>query len=197
MERENRSVWEDEEEEPLDITESGIVVDETAALCLLGKLWTERNYNMAAMIDTMKKLWNPSKGMKCSELGHNLVSFQFHTKRDMERVQSMEPWSFNKHILVLKPLVSDIQPSMMKFDSAPCWIRLYDIPLRGREEGVLRQIGQHFGEVLELDRSTVGGLSRSVRMKIRMNLNNALKRGTKIRIGTSEPCWIPATYERI
>lgn len=197
MERGKRHVYEDDEDEPLEIADSGKVIDKTAEMCLLGKLWTERNYNMFAMLETMKKLWKPSKGMTCSELGTNLVSFQFNTKRDMERVQSMEPWSFNKHILVLMPLASDIQPSMMKFDRVPCWIRIYDIPMRGREEGVIRQIGQRFGEVLELDKTTIGGLSRSVRMKIRLNLNNALKRGTKIRVGTSGPCWIPITYERI
>lgn len=190
-------MWEDQEEDPLDIAEAVNEVDETAKLCLLGKVWTERNYNMSAMMDTMKKLWNPSKGMTCRELGSNLVSFQFNAKRDMERVQSMEPWSFNKHILVLKPLDYDIQPSMMKFDKVPCWIRLYDIPMRGREEAALRMIGQRFGEVIEIDTATVGGISRSVRMKIRLNLENALKRGTKIRVGTSDPCWIPITYERI
>lgn len=120
-------MWEDEDEEPLDIKVPGRVVDETAELCLLGKLWMERSYNMFAMIETMKKLWNPSKGTTCSELGSNLVSFQFNTKRYMERIQSMEPWSFNKHILVLTPLASNIQPSMMKFDKTPCWIRPYDI----------------------------------------------------------------------
>lgn len=58
-------------------------------------------------------------------------------------------------------------------------------------------IGHRFGEFLELDLSATSGVSRSVRMKVRLNLNNALKRGTKIKTGTSEPCWIPVTYKRI
>lgn len=34
-------------------------------------------------------------------------------------------------------------------------------------------------------------------MKVMLNLNNALKRDKKIKVGGAEPCWIPITYERI
>lgn len=115
----------------------------------------------------------------------------------MEKVLSMEPWSFNKHILVLRALASDEQPSMMKFDRAPCWIRLYDIPIMGREEGYLKQIGQRVGSFLEFENTTTTGLARSVRIKDMLNLNNAYKWGTKIKVEGAEPCWIPITYERI
>lgn len=188
---------EEEDEEPLHIGEEEGVNDEKRAMCLLGKLWTTRTYNMLAMLETMRKLWNPTNGVICRELGPNLASFQFNSRRDMEKVLSMEPWSFNKHILVLRALASDEQPSMMKFDRAPCWIRLYDIPMMGREEGCLKQIGQRFGGFVELDNTTTTGLAHSIRMKVLLNLNNALKRGTKIKVGNAEPCWIPITYERI
>lgn len=178
--------YEEEEEEPLHIEGEGSVTDSTAAMCLLGKLWTVRPFNMHAMIETMKKLWSPSKGMICRELGSNLVSFQFNAKRDMDRITSMEPWSFNKHILVLTPLASDIQPSLMKFDKSPCWIRLYDIPVMARERNVLKQIGNRFGEFIEMDETTLSGIGRSVRLKVMLNLNNPLKRGTKIRMGSAE-----------
>lgn len=187
----------EEEEEPIQISEKSVVTDETVALCLLGKLWTERPYSMYALIETMKKIWSPSKGMTCHELGSNLISFQFNTKRDMERIISMEPWYFNKHILVLKPLTGNIQPSLMKFDTTPCWIRLYDVPMAGRELNIIRKIGERVGEVMEIDDSTINGVARSVRLKVLIDLKNPLKRGTKIRFGSEEPCWIPITYERL
>lgn len=120
MDRKKRSVQEDDDdEEPIQIEEPSVVNDDAVALCLLGKLWTEKQYNIFALIETMKKLWNPSKGVTCRELGSNLISFQFSIRRDMERVLAMEPWYFNKHILVLRPLASNIQPSLMTFDMDP------------------------------------------------------------------------------
>lgn len=77
----------------------------------------------------------------------------------MKNVLSMEPWSFNKHILVLRALASNEQPSMMKFDRALWWIRLYDILMMGREEGYLKQIGRKVGSFLEFDITTTTGLA--------------------------------------
>lgn len=193
----NRIEYDDEEDEPLYIEEKEFVKDNTIAFCLLGKLFTARSYNTFGLMETMKKLWCPTQGMVCRELGDNLVSFQFKCKRDMDRVLGMAPWQFNKHILVLKKISEEVQPSMMKFDSTPFWIRLYDVPLRGRNKQVIHQIGSRFGEVEEIDLSTIGGISRSVRIKVQIDLNKPMRRGTKIRVGSAEPCWIPITYKRL
>lgn len=190
-------VYEEEEDEPIQIDDSHDATDETVTLCLPGKLWTDRPYNKYGLIETMKKVWCLSKGMICRELGDNLISFQFNNKRDLDSVITMEPWQFNKHILVLNPISGDIQPSLQKFDSCPFWIRLYDIPVRGRGEVTLRQIGMRFGVVKEIDSSTTTGIARSVRMKVVIGLTKPLRRGTKIKIGNSEPCWVPITYERL
>lgn len=51
--------------------------------------------------------------------------------------------------------------------------------------------------VTEIDKANLGSITRSVRMKIRIHLEKPLKRGTKIKIGMAEPCWLPITYERL
>lgn len=135
--------------------------------------------------------------MICRELENNLISFQFHSSRDMDRVLSMEPWQFNKHVLVLAKLSANIQPSFMRFDKTPCWIRVYDIPIMGRQKKSLQLIGNRFGEVLEIEDNKFNGLARSIRLKIILDLNKPLKRGTHIRMGNVELCWIPITYERL
>lgn len=198
MERGKKQVvYEEDDEEPMQILDTKEVRDETTDLVLIGRLWMERPYNSYALIETMKKLWSPSKGLTCQELGSNLISFQFYLKRDMERIQLMEPCHFNKYILVLTPLPAEVQPSMLKLDRAPCWIRLYDIPMRGRDNTVIRQIRNRFREILEMDEATTIGFARSVRMKVMLDLNNPLKPGTIIKMGTIEHAWIPLTYGRL
>lgn len=171
--------------------------DSAMSMCLIGKLWTNRPYNTYGLMETMKKLWNPTKGMICRDMGANLISFQFHSRRDMERVFDMEPWQFNKHILVLRKISNDIQPSLMKFSKTPFWIRLYDIPMMARDDHILRQIGGRFGQIVEIDSNTTNGIARSVRIKVLIDVEKPMKRGTRLRIGKADPCWIPITYERL
>lgn len=115
----------------------------------------------------------------------------------MERVLAMEPWHFNKQVLMLNPITAAVQPSLIQFNKAPFWIRLYDIPMIGREKEVLQKIGNRIGNFIEMDDTTVGGLARSVRMKVTVDLEKPIKRGTKIKIGSNATCWIPITYERL
>lgn len=56
---------EEQEEDPIHIEETQGDLDDTVKLCLLGKLYTDRPYNTYGLIETMKKLWCPTKGMVC------------------------------------------------------------------------------------------------------------------------------------
>lgn len=85
----------------------------------------------------------------------------------------------------------------MKFDKTPFWIRIYDVPLRARQDDILHQIGNRFGEVIEIDKNTTFGIARSIRIKVILDLTKPVKKGTKLRIGTAEACWILVTYERL
>lgn len=51
-----RMMYEEDEEEPFQKEENLNHTDETVALCLLGKLWTDRPYNKYGLIETMKKV---------------------------------------------------------------------------------------------------------------------------------------------
>lgn len=199
MAHKGKHVLEDEtyDDEPIQIS-SGICENlPEKTLCIVGKVWTRKSFNVFALLDTMKKLWNPAGGVTCREIESNLFSFQFSDRRDLERVLSMEPWTFNKHILVLKEANPNIQPSAMEMDSVPFWVRFYDVPLSGRKEEILEQIGSRFGTVLEIDKSTVKGMGRSVRMKILLNLGKPLRKGTKICIDKAATIWLPVKYERL
>lgn len=47
----------------------------TLALSLLGKLRTDRPYNLFGLFKTMKKLWCPIKGIICRDMGLNSSHF--------------------------------------------------------------------------------------------------------------------------
>lgn len=192
-----RSVLEEEEEVPIEISLENDNLKQRSSFCLIGKLWTAKTFNAFGLLETMRKIWKPGKGMTAKEIEPNLFSFQFNHWRDMEKVLSMEPWHFDKHLLVLKQLDSGEQPSAIKFDSTPFWIRIYDMPLIARTERTIRLICERLGKVIEIDNSTMEGFSRSVRIRVLLNLNKPLRRGAKIAIPNAEHLWISFKYERL
>ncbi|KAH6779278.1 hypothetical protein C2S52_010515 [Perilla frutescens var. hirtella] len=135
--------------------------------------------------------------MTSREIESNLFSFQFNSKRDMDKVLSIEPWHFNKQVLILCKVKSEVQPSAMVLNTIPFWIRIYDIPLVGHDRDTMKQIGSKLGEFMEIDEATLGGLSRSVCIKVRINLEAPLKRGIKIHMDQSSLKWLPVKYERL
>lgn len=171
----------DTEEETLVINTSE--VDRTTSsngVCLVGRVWTEKVVNAFGLMDTMKKVWNPIHVITCREIETNLFSFQFNNPRDANRVLEGRPWQFNRDLLIIQPIESNVQPSTMKFNRSPIWIRIYDLPLLGRTKDVMKQVGMTLGGFLEIDEETISGLSRSVRMRVDIDLQKPLRRGIKI-----------------
>lgn len=170
---------------------------EKRSYCVIAKLWTNKAYNTRALFDTMKKLWNPREGMVCGELGNRMLSFQFNSKRDRDMVMERTPWQFNKHLLVLKEVCEATAPSDLDLESTLIWAKIYDIPLKGRNQKTIKMIGKRFGEVKEIDESTLNGFTRAVRIRLSINLNEPLKKGTKIQLSNAKPCWVQIAYERL
>lgn len=51
--------------------------------------------------------------------------------------------------------------------------------------------------MVDIDKESLKGISRSVRLRVTLDLKKPMKRGTKIKFGDSGPCWLPVTYERL
>lgn len=62
---------------------------------------------------------------------------------------------------------------------------------------IIQQIGSCIRDVIEIDKGMVNGITRSVRLKVEINLEKPLKRGIKVRIREGEPRWLPITYDRL
>lgn len=131
---------ESEEDNTIRVVLDGEEAEGGSSLCLIGKVLTNKNFNAFGLLETMKKAMNPSRGFTAKEIGKNLFSFQFRTKRDMEAIIDREPWHFDKRILMLKELGTNEQPSAVKFERIVFWVRMYDLPSRARKGKVIQQI---------------------------------------------------------
>ncbi|KAJ4827618.1 hypothetical protein Tsubulata_032480 [Turnera subulata] len=146
--------------------------------CLVGKLWTVKNFNANALLRTVTSIWNPRKGVEASEIGSNLFLFQFNDNKDIERVLEGEPWHFDRHILVLQKISGDEQPSTIAPSKTPIWAHLYDVPLRLRSEGLTPMVVRQLGKYLGIDKSLLPAKSKVIKVRVRLDLTQTLRTQT-------------------
>lgn len=84
----------------------------------------------------------------------------------------------------------------MQFNTVPFWFRIYDVPLIGRSQPVLKQLASKVGKLVEVDEESTNGLSRSIRIRAEIDLLKPLKKGLKMMVD-GQNLWLPIKYERL
>ena len=69
---------------------------------IVAKFLTRRFLNVDAVGWTFKPLWCSLTGFQIKNLGDNMLLFIFDNPKDVDRVISNEPWSFDKHLVVVQ-----------------------------------------------------------------------------------------------
>lgn len=151
---------------------------------------------MRAFKSTIVESWRLRNPVEIQELSKNLYLFVFSTKRDLESVLKMGPWSFDRSILVLKRISGTEQPSEMAMDSVSFWTRVYDLPLVLRTDQMAERIGNLVGKYEEADKLETHRLGKFLRLKVSIDLKKPLKRGTVLRF-QGKDLRVDFKYERL
>ena len=69
---------------------------------LAAKFLTKRNVNVDAVAKTLRPLWCTSSDLCIHDAGDNHLLFTFELESDLEKVLMGEPWSFDRHLVVLQ-----------------------------------------------------------------------------------------------
>ncbi|KAL8533792.1 hypothetical protein ACS0TY_009983 [Phlomoides rotata] len=125
--------------------------------CLVGKVATGKTFNAFGFLEAMKQAMNPSNGFTAKEIGPNLFSFHFNSHDDLLEVKKIEPWHFEKNLVLLKEIEKGEQPSAVSFSTTNMWVRLYDLPMTARTVKCIHSIASRCGEVVEIDKESTEG----------------------------------------
>ena len=68
---------------------------------LAAKFLTRRALNVESIGRTLKPLWRAKKDFKVREAGDHVLLFVFELEANAKRVLANEPWTFNKHVVLL------------------------------------------------------------------------------------------------
>ncbi|KAL8543414.1 hypothetical protein ACS0TY_004086 [Phlomoides rotata] len=186
-----------DEEGTLRIDLEGFDANMNSTRCLIGRVATSKAFNVFGFLEAMNGAMAPLKGFEAREIDKNLFSFQFNSEEDMRVVLDREPWLFDKKVVILRELQRGEQPSTLTLNRATFWVRMYELPMAARTTGIVTLIAGKLGELLEIDASSLAGFTRSVRVKIKMDLQKPLKGGIHLELREKQKLWIEFKYERL
>ena len=166
-------------------------------LGLVGRIWTNRHINQNAFIATMKNVWQPKHDVEIRNTGKNLYVFQFHHRRDKQRVVEGQPWHFDRHVIIMNDILGNCKPSDIPLFEFPIWARVYNLPFKGRLNNVnMKAIGDKLGTFIKMDQSGVMGIDKSVRVRIMHDVRRPLVSRVRVKMKNGVEEDFDVKYER-
>lgn len=76
-------------------------VDSLEDFSIMAKFFTKRALSIDVIARTFNPLWRARNGFKIQSYRDHTVLFTFDNKNDIKKIISSEPWSFDKHLVVM------------------------------------------------------------------------------------------------
>ncbi|XP_050232990.1 uncharacterized protein LOC126681492 [Mercurialis annua] len=171
------------EDEQETITLEDVINDnakEKAELSLVGKLLTQKPYNLIHMKNALISAWKLAIGFTIRDIGDDLFICEFFSKLDKNRILHDGPWNFDKQLILFELF----------------WVRIYNLPMNCRGRATVSKIGSKLGKIVEVDGNS-GECNRYGRVRVNLDVSKSMIRGTKVINPLGEQCWIPFKYERL
>lgn len=161
------------------------------------KILTAKYINPEVFSTMMPRIWGIEGLVKIEKVGANAYLCKFRRIRDKARVIKGGPWSYDDVILVFEEPKGSSSVEL-NFIFIFFWINFHKLPRVCFCRKYVEALGNVIGcfEYVECDE--YGKMEgETLRVKIRINVEEPLKRGTNIKIGSmAEKTWIPITYEK-
>ena len=160
----------------------------------VAKFLTLQVLNREVMARTFKQLWRSTNGFKIQNEGDNMVLFVFDNPNDVDKIILNQPWSFDKHIIMLQRYTTNGPIRELDFTKTLFWVQVHDIPIRYMTMEVVENICEIVGEVQKSAKAVneEGGYFVCVRVKV--DITMPLCRGRIITLDNGEKKWVQFKY---
>lgn len=116
----------------------------------------------------------------------HLHFFLFTDKRELERVLSMEPWTFNNALIALKEVDGVNKGDVGEFRHTRLWVQVHNLP----SEGMIEEIGQIIGDDIGVCERVMADeddccIGLYMRIRVLIDITKPFWRGARIRLGES------------
>lgn len=144
----------------------------------MGKLMSDKQGYAAGMEVALGRAWCPMSGMEVKEMGANKFLFIFQQEAEKRKAVENGSWMFGKELLVMEEFDPAKSVDDCKFEKAPIWIRIFNVPLVMMCKELAEDIGEQIGHLVKVDIGEDGiTLGQSLRVKVRIRVAEPLMRG--------------------
>ena len=141
-------------------------------------------------MSTFRPLWRTRNDFCICDAGDNHLLFTFELESDLEKVLLQEPWSFDRHLVVLQKYDATSPMEQVDFLKSSFWIQIHNLPLICLTSNVAMEIGESLGDVNKSVNVSdmVGGNFMQIRVLI--DITCPLCRSRIISLGTNDDRFI-------
>ena len=164
---------------------------------LAAKFFTKRALNIEVVARTFRPLWRTKASFHISNVGDNMLLFTFDQEIDTVKVLLGEPWSYDRHLVVLQRFEGKKPIKELEFNRVKFWIQIHDLPYKFMNPVSAIEIGESIGEVVipRDDSEMRGGTFMWVRVWV--DVSRPLCRGRKVNFEDDLEGWVSFQYERL
>ncbi|GMN35437.1 hypothetical protein TIFTF001_048454 [Ficus carica] len=138
-------------------------------------------------------------GISDEVIDRDMFLFSFEKEQDRAKVLAMEPWSFNKSLLIMKAVDGNEALRWDRWSFTCFWIRVYNLPY----DGMIREIGEKIGngigkfiDVVTDENGRCPGIY--MRLRVQIDVSRPLRRGATVQLGSNDATvWTSFKYERV
>ena len=171
--------------------------DSSNDFSIFAKFFTKRALNIDVIARTFNPLWRYHSGFKIKSLDDHIILFTFDNKDNVDRILLSEPWSFDKHLVVLQQYEKEMPIYDIKFERASFWDQLHGIPLHYMTLEATLKISNVIGEVSRPKKFKGVDRGNFLQLKVSIDLSLPLCRGRLISLKDGKQIWVSFKYERL
>ena len=183
-----------------DVEGSSLQIKEEEAVTdfvLAAKFLTKRALNIDAIAKTFTQLWRSKNGFKIKKEGDHVILFTFDNREEIDQILEAEPWSFDKHLMVLQRFDRETDVLDIQFNRITFWVQVHGIPIRFRTRKVAEKICGMIGIVHEPAEGTIMEGDGFIRVRVTIDMSQPLSRGRVISLESGKELWVSFKYERL
>lgn len=144
------------EGEEIEVLNVGALAADPAAeadVWLVGRVLAHHTVSATMFNEVMQELWATRNCIEICHAGLNLFTFRFTSTKDRDLVWKSGPWFLDRCMISLNVYNARGDPAKLALTQVPFWIRVYQLPTAGRNEAMVRALGNSFDGYLDRDRS--------------------------------------------
>lgn len=125
-----------------------------------------------------------------------MILFVFEVKRDAEHVLAMEPWTFDKHLVLLQKYDGSCPVRNLKFLNIKFWIQLHGLLVNRLNWKTAIEVGKLVRCVFYLERKGDMIGSDFLQVRAEIDVSKPLCHGRKVLLNGDSEGWVSFKYEK-